>query len=67
MPDERNPNTIISTQDPTMLCGRRITADLKYVPHAEYLGETIYFCAESCLDAFRADPDRFFSAHKSIF
>ena len=30
---------------------------------AEYQGRTIYFCTSFCLDAFNADPDRFYAAH----
>ncbi len=33
-----------------------------YYP-AEYQGRAVYFCTSFCLDAFRADPDRFFAAH----
>jgi Cu+-exporting ATPase len=29
------------------------------VGHVEHKGETYYFCAESCLERFQADPDRF--------
>ncbi|MBN1450491.1 MAG: YHS domain-containing protein [Anaerolineales bacterium] len=28
-----------------------------------YKGNTLYFCTESCLNAFLADPKRFFCAH----
>jgi YHS domain-containing protein len=38
------------------------TAPENYYP-AEYQGRTIYFCTEFCLDAFKADHDRFYIAH----
>jgi len=38
------------------------TAPENYYP-AEYQGRAVYFCTSFCLDAFRADPDRFFAAH----
>ncbi|PKN93164.1 MAG: hypothetical protein CVU44_12105 [Chloroflexi bacterium HGW-Chloroflexi-6] len=46
-----------------LVCGRTMTtAPENYYP-AEYQGRIIYFCTEFCLDAFKADPDRFYSAH----
>ena len=45
------------------VCGREMTADIAWYPHAEYQGKVIYFCTEYCLEAFMADPDRFFDAH----
>ena len=30
---------------------------------AEYHGHAIFFCTEFCLDAFKADPERFYKAH----
>jgi YHS domain-containing protein len=45
------------------ICKRVFSADPAYFPRAEYRGKTIYFCTESCLDAFLADPERFYSAH----
>jgi hypothetical protein len=45
------------------VCGRVMTADLLWYPHTLYRGRTIYFCTEFCLEAFKADPDRFFAAH----
>jgi YHS domain-containing protein len=41
-----------------------MTAEISWYPHASYQGRIIYFCTEICLDAFMADPDRFFTAHK---
>jgi len=46
------------------LCGRIINADPAYFPRAEYRGRTIYFCTNVCLDAFLADPDAFYKAHR---
>jgi len=37
--------------------------DPLYFPHAQYRGRTIYFCTESCLNAFLADPELFYKAH----
>jgi len=45
------------------LCKRVFRADSNYFPSAEYRGKTIYFCTETCLDAFLADPERFYCAH----
>ncbi len=40
------------------VCGMTISpADA--VGHHEHKGQTYYFCAESCLEQFRADPERF--------
>jgi len=30
---------------------------------AEYQGQVIYFCTSFCLEAFNADPERFYNAH----
>ena len=46
-----------------MLCGRRMTVHPDYAIHENYQGHTLYFCTEACLDAFRADPERFYCAH----
>jgi len=45
------------------LCKRVITADPAYFPRAEYRGKLIYFCTESCFNAFLADPESFYYAH----
>jgi YHS domain-containing protein len=45
------------------VCHRAMTAPLESYYRAEYQGRMIYFCTEFCLDAFRADPDRFYAAH----
>ena len=47
---------LIDVIDP--VCGMTIRpADA--VGHAEYNGQTYYFCGQSCLDRFRADPAQF--------
>jgi YHS domain-containing protein len=47
------------------LCGRIFhNTDSQYFPRAQYRGKTIYFCTESCLGAFNADPERFYRAHR---
>lgn len=48
---------------PKTVCGRAMTADILWYPRTEYQGRVIYFCTEFCLEAFRADPDRFYKAH----
>lgn len=48
------------------LCGRIFRdADPDYYPRTEYRGRTVYFCTESCLDAFLADPDIFYRVHRN--
>jgi len=48
------------------LCGRFFRdADPAYYPRAEYRGRRIYFCTESCLGAFLADPDIFCKVHRN--
>ncbi len=48
------------------LCGRIfLNTDLRYFPRTVYRGRTIFFCTESCLGAFLADPDRFYKAHRN--
>ncbi len=46
-----------------MLCGRRMTVHPDYAIRVDYQGRSIYFCTESCLNAFKADPVRFSCAH----
>jgi YHS domain-containing protein len=45
------------------ICGRHITTLPEYYYPTSYQDGTLYFCTEFCLDAFRADPDRFYLAH----
>jgi len=48
------------------LCGRIFRdTDATYFPRAEYRGRTLYFCTESCLGAFLADPELFYKAHRN--
>jgi len=48
------------------LCGRIFNdTDPQYFPRAHYRGRTIYFCTESCLGAFLADPDLFYKMHRN--
>jgi len=35
------------------------------VGHADYKGRTYYFCNDSCVDQFRADPERFLNSTPS--
>ncbi len=45
------------------VCQRTIHNDPAYYPTTEYNGRIIHFCTGFCLEAFRADPDRFYAAH----
>ncbi|HLO32165.1 MAG TPA: hypothetical protein VK249_23655 [Anaerolineales bacterium] len=48
------------------LCGRKFRdTDPTYFPRVEYHHRTIYLCTESCLEAFLADPDRFYKVHRN--
>ncbi len=48
------------------LCGRIFhNTDSTYFPRAGYRGRTIFFCTDSCLGAFNADPERFYRAHRN--
>jgi YHS domain-containing protein len=57
---------ILKPVQPQTVCRREMTADLDWYPKAIYKGNLIYFCTEFCLDAFQADPDRFFTAHHKV-
>ena len=35
------------------------------VGHVDYQGRTYYFCAQSCLDRFKTDPERFLKADRA--
>jgi len=45
------------------VCGRRVTTEPVYAYPTVYQGQMIYFCTGFCLEAFEADPDRFYAAH----
>ena len=45
------------------VCGMTITPE-DAVGHVEYQGKTYYFCAESCLEQFRATPDAFLTGDR---
>ena len=47
------------------LCGRAFYSDPQWYPRSEYHGRTIYFCTTVCMDAFNADPDRFYMTHRA--
>lgn len=47
------------------VCGRPVTNDPIYHYPTEFQGQTIYFCTEYCLEAFLADPERFYLAHST--
>ncbi len=50
-------------QPEQMVCGRAITRNPPYPNTATYYGKMIVFCTHYCLEAFQADPERFFAAH----
>ncbi len=48
------------------LCGRIFRdADPAYFPRVGHRGRTIYLCTQACLEAFVADPDAFYKAHRN--
>jgi YHS domain-containing protein len=48
------------------LCGRIFNdTDPQYFPRVQYRGRTIFFCTDSCLGAFLADPDLFYKMHRN--
>ena len=52
------PEAVAPTEVVDPVCGMTIDpADA--VGHVEHRGRTYYFCNQSCLDQFQADPDRF--------
>jgi len=57
------------SQRPTFiaLCGRAFYSDPEFFPQVEYRGRTIYLCTSVCLDAFLADPDRFYVSHRKKY
>src|SRR5688572_5644698 len=56
MPTDQHAHTIIEVVDP--VCGMTIDpADA--VGHVDHHGQTYYFCNESCLERFQADPESF--------
>lgn len=52
-----------SALPPAAVCRRPLTTAPENYPRATYQGRNIYFCTSFCLDAFNADPDRFYAAH----
>lgn len=48
------------------LCGRIFRgAEARYFPQVSHRGRTIYLCTQVCLDAFLADPERLYRAHRN--
>ena len=48
------------------LCGRIFRdTDPAYYPRVEHRGRTILLCTDSCLGAFRADPELFYKVHRN--
>lgn len=46
-----------------LVCGRTMTVAPENFPCAERNGAPLYFCSSFCLEAYQADPERFFAAH----
>ncbi len=46
-----------------LVCGRKITTSAEQFNSACRNGQVIYFCTEYCLEAYHADPERFYKAH----
>ncbi len=61
MPPAADPS-VREVVDP--VCGMTISTD-ESVGHVDYRGQTYYFCARSCLDQFKADPERFLKADRT--
>jgi YHS domain-containing protein len=62
---ERTEKTRVAHKKFVTLCGRVLyDTDPQYFPRAQYRGRTIYFCTESCLGAFLADPEIFYKVHR---
>jgi Cu+-exporting ATPase len=57
-PDQQNPAALASVEVIDPVCGMTITPE-DSVGHVDYKGHTYYFCNDSCLEQFRADPARF--------
>ena len=53
-------HTTTEVLDP--VCGMTISPD-DAVGHVKYEGHTYYFCSESCLEKFKADPARYTHTH----
>lgn len=48
------------------LCGRKFRdTDPAYFPRLEYRCRTVYLCTQACLEAFRADSQAFYKAHRN--
>ena len=60
-------HTIAPAEVVDPVCGMTISPD-DAVGHHEHHGQTYYFCNESCLQQFRADPERFLNpdAHPAV-
>ena len=48
------------------LCGRIFQdTDADFFPNGTWHGRRIYFCTQVCLEAFLADPEPFYRAHRN--
>ncbi len=58
MPETSNHTAVAPAEVLDPVCGMTISPE-DAVGHVEYRGRTYYFCNESCLEQFQADPARF--------
>ncbi len=58
MPLESHRHAVAPTEVLDPVCGMTISPD-DAVGHIDHKGQTYYFCNQSCLDQFNADPARF--------
>jgi Cu+-exporting ATPase len=56
--DSHDPAALQASEVLDPVCGMTISPD-SAVGNVEYKGQTYYFCAQSCLDRFRAAPEAF--------
>ncbi|MEI6291951.1 MAG: YHS domain-containing protein [Chloroflexota bacterium] len=66
MDEEKKEIPGIEQERESLVCRRVMTTTRESYYQAEYQGRIIYFCTEFCLESFKADPDRFYTAHNRI-
>jgi YHS domain-containing protein len=65
--DKKEPEEKTARPNFIALCGRAFHSDPDFFPQVEFKGRTIYLCTSVCLDAFLADPDRFYISHRKKY
>jgi YHS domain-containing protein len=58
--------TTVPARLPETVCHRTIPGDPALLSQAEFHGQTIYFCSETCLRIFLSDPEGFLEAHGKV-